>query len=140
MILLRCYPRITEFIYHFFNEASWADFRFLPVYSYGFFVACGFFVAATLAVREMKRREALGLLKGQEHETVIGEAPTVAETIFYFLFGFVIGFKLLGMAAYQSQLSSGALSMQQFLLSFTTGSWLGGILIGGAVAGYFYWS
>jgi prolipoprotein diacylglyceryltransferase len=139
MILLRCYPRITDFIYHFFNEASWADFRFLPIYSYGFFVACGFFAAATLAVKEMKRREALGLLKGQEQEVTIGEAPSVAETIFYGIFGFILGFKVLGLVAYKNELSAGALSIGDFMFS-ASGSWVGGILAGAGLAGYFYWS
>ena len=96
MILLRCYPKITDFVYHFFNDASWADFRFIPIYSYGFFVACGFFAAATLAAMEMRRREKLGLLTGEEHEVIVGEAPSPTETLFYFLFGFVFGAKLLG--------------------------------------------
>ena len=86
MILLRCYPKITDFIFHFFNEAPAADYRFLPVYSYGFFVACGFFAAAMLAVNEMRRREKLGLLTGVESEVMIGEPVNPAEIVFYFLF------------------------------------------------------
>ena len=139
MLLLRCYPKITDFIYHFFNQSAAADFRFLPVYSYGFFVACGFFAAATLAVNEMKRREALGLLKGQESEITVGEAPTPVELIFYFLFGFVVFGKISGLAAYRSELSSGTLTILNYLLSAKI-SWVGGILAGGALAYYYYYS
>ncbi len=136
MTLLRCYPRVTEFIYEFFNHASWADFRFLPVYSYGFFVACGFFVAATLAVAEMRRREKLGLLKGQEAEIIVGEAPTTTEIAVYFLFGFVAFFKIFGLIAYRPELSHGIISIKDFMLS-ASGSWIGGI-IGGSVLAYYY--
>ena len=139
MLLLRCYPRITDFIYEFFNHAAWADFRFIPIYSYGFFVACGFFAAATLAVAEMRRREALGLLKGQEAEITIGEAPTNAEVAFYALAGFVVFFKIFGLVAYRSELSLGIISIKDFMLSLS-GSWLGGIIGGAAIAYYYYYS
>ena len=138
MLLLRCYPKVTDFIFEFFNHAAWADFRFLPIFSYGFFVACGFFVAATLSVIEMRRRESLGLLKGQDAEITIGDAPTPVEIAFYFLFGFVVFFKLFGIIAYQAELSKGIIQIKDFMLSPTTGSWLGGI-IGGALLAYYYY-
>lgn len=137
-MLLRCYPKVTDYIYFLFNQAPAADYRFLPVYSYGFWVACGFFVAATLAVSEMRRREALGLLKGQEAEATFGEAPTPVETIFYFLFGFVVFFKLVGLVTYQHELSAGLIQIKDYLLSLTLGSWIGGILGGAFIAYSFY--
>ena len=84
-MLLRCYPKITDFIFQFFNHAPAADYRFLPIYSYGFFVACGFFVAASLAVIEMRRKEKLGLLKGEEIEITVGESATTTELALYFI-------------------------------------------------------
>ena len=93
-MLLRCYPKITDWIYFLFNQSPLADFRFLPLYSYGFWVAVGFFVAATLAVKEMKRREALGLLAGVETEVTEGFAPSITEVLFYFFFGFIITIKI----------------------------------------------
>lgn len=139
MLLLRCYPKVTDFIYEFFNHAAWADFRFIPVYSYGFFVACGFFAAATLAVAEMRRREALGLLKGQEAEITIGEAPTNAEVAFYALGGFIVFFKIFGLVAHRSELSLGIISIKDFMFSLS-GSWLGGIIGGAAIAYYYFYS
>lgn len=140
MVLLRCYPKITDFIFEFFNHASAADYRFLPFYSYGFFVACGFFAAATLAVLEMRRREALGLLKGNEAEVIVGEAPSVVEVTLYFLIGFVVFFKLLGMITYQPELSQGVLSVKNYFFSFQYGSWIGGILCAGGLSYYYYYS
>ncbi|HLP49416.1 MAG TPA: prolipoprotein diacylglyceryl transferase family protein [Chitinophagales bacterium] len=136
-MLLRCYPKITDFIYYFFNQAPAADYRFLPVYSYGFFVACGFFAAATLAVIEMRRREKLGLLKGKPAEITVGQAPTPVESILYFLAFFFVFFKLFGLVAYQPELSTGVLNLKDFMLSLK-GSWIAGIIGGAALTYYFY--
>ena len=138
-MLLRCYPRITDFIFELFNHAPAADYRFIPVFSYGFFVACGFFAAATLAVNEMRRREKLGLLTGQSREVIVGEAPTTTEVVFYAAFGFVIFFKLIGLVAYQPLLSTGALQLGDYMTSLTMGSWLGG-LVGAAALAYTYYA
>ncbi len=135
-MLLRCYPKVTDFIYHFFNQAPAADFRYIPVYSYGFWVAVGFFAAATMAVIEMRRREQLGLLTGQEQEITVGEAPSPTETLVYFLFSFVVFAKLFGLFAYKQQLMQG-LSVGDYLQS-AKGSLLGGILGGAAMAYYQY--
>ena len=140
MLLLRCYPKITDFIYEFFNHAPSADYRFIPIFSYGFFVACGFFAAATLAVNEMRRRESLGLLKGQEAETIVGEAPSVTEVILYFLVGFIIFFKLTGILVYQPELSSGALNFKDYITSFKLGSFVGGIIGAVAICSSYYFS
>src|ERR1041385_8028697 len=116
-MLLRCYPKITDFIFEFFNRAPAADYRFLPLYSYGFFVACGFFAAATLAVSEMRRRERLGLLSGKEAEIMAGEAVGIAELAIYFTVGFIFFFKVFGIVAYQPELSNGVISLKDFFLS-----------------------
>ena len=58
MIFLRCYPRLTDWFWVVSNGAI--DIRWIPVYSYGFMVACGFMAAAYFVTREIKRRETLG--------------------------------------------------------------------------------
>ncbi len=137
MILLRCYPKVTDFIYEFFNHASWADYRFIPIFSYGFWVACGFFAAATLAVIEMRRRESLGLLAGQETEVIVGEAPNVIETAIYFIGGFIVFFKIIGLGNYHLPLTSGVLPLREYLFSLK-GNWLLGVVGGILIAGYMY--
>jgi phosphatidylglycerol:prolipoprotein diacylglycerol transferase len=152
-MLLRCFPKITDWIYFFFNQSPAADFRFLPLYSYGFFVAAGFFAAATLAVAEMKRRETLGLLTGVESEIKIGEAPVISEAVFYFLFAFIVFFKITGIFVYHEMLRTGLISFFTYLVSnhngtlvqtllsfFTYGSYVGGIAGGAALAFYYYYS
>ncbi|MBP6732921.1 MAG: prolipoprotein diacylglyceryl transferase [Chitinophagales bacterium] len=138
-MLLRCYPKVTDFIYHLFNQAPAADYRFLPVYSYGFWVACGFFAAATLAVAEMRRREKLGLLNGKPAVVTEGEAPTPLEVGFYTLVGFVVFFKLFGMVTFQPELSRELISLKDFMLS-AKGSWVGGILGAALFGGSYYYS
>lgn len=137
-MLLRCYPKVTDFIYYLFNQSPSADYRFLPVYSYGFWVACGFFAAATLAVAEMRRREKLGLLKGKPAVVTVGEAPTPVEIVFYTLIGFVIFFKLFGLITFQPELSRGLLGLKEFMLS-AKGNWLGGVLGAALFGGSYYY-
>lgn len=139
-MLLRCYPRVTDFIYQFFNQSPAADYRFLPVFSYGFWVAVGFFAAASLAVIEMRRREALKLLTGKETQITVGAAPSIMETAIYFALGFIAFFKLVGLVVYQPELSSGLIQFPVYIRSLTLGSWAGGIIGGVAIAGYYYYS
>lgn len=140
MILLRSYAKITDWLYFVLGESPSVDFRFLPVYSYGFFVAVGFLFAAQIATLEMRRRERLGLLTGNEKEITIGQAPAPTEIAFYFLFGFLLGFKILGFFTYHVELSTYILPLQDYLLSITHGSWIGGVLGGGVFAFYYYYS
>lgn len=58
MILLRCYPKVTDWFWSISGGSL--DLRWIPVYSYGFFVACGFMAAAIIITRELRRREQLG--------------------------------------------------------------------------------
>ena len=152
-MLLRCFPKITDWIYFFFNQSPLADFRFLPLYSYGFFVAVGFFAAATLAVKEMRRREALGLLTGVETEITVGEAPAISEVIFYFIFGFIVFFKIVGIFVFHEALRTHELAFGTYLMAnstgglfqkilsvFTYGSSVGGAIGGGLLAFYYYYA
>ncbi len=66
MLFDRCYPKITDWLFDVSNQAI--DLRVLPLYSYGFWVAMGFLVAAILLGKELKRREALGLFQYTEKE------------------------------------------------------------------------
>lgn len=140
MILLRSYPKITDWIYQISGQSPAFDYRFLPVYSFGFFVALAFLGAATVGIWELKRREKLGLLKGVEKEVTVGAAPTASELAFYFIFGFVVFFKIIGFYTYHSQLVTGALQLKDYMLSTQYGSWIGGFIGAIAITGYYYYS
>ncbi|MDB5284804.1 MAG: diacylglyceryl transferase, partial [Bacteroidota bacterium] len=150
-MLLRCYPKITDWIFHAFNQSPMADYRFLPIYSYGFFVACGFFAAATLAVAEMRRREALGLLKGQEVEIKNDETPGIIELLVTFVLTFTLFYKLIGIFVYHEQLRTYQLQFKSYLVAatdgniihkilsiYTYGSWVGGLLVAVSFTAFFF--
>ena len=65
MILLRCYPRITDWLA---NVTHIEFLRKLPIQSYGFMVACGFMAAAFIITRELRRREMLGWMPALRHK------------------------------------------------------------------------
>lgn len=139
MILLRCYPKLTEFFFELFNHNPSLDYRFLPIYSYGFWVAMGFFTAATLAAKELGRREKLGLLNGVEEEITVGQAPNIFEGLAYCVIAFVIGFKALGVIKFQGVLSLGYLSLEGYLKTWNFGSWIGGLVIAAIVSATYYY-
>ncbi|MBL0309237.1 MAG: prolipoprotein diacylglyceryl transferase [Bacteroidetes bacterium] len=140
LILLRSFAKITDWLYFALGESPSLDFRFLPVYSYGFFVAIGFLVGAQIATIELRRREKLGLLTGNESEITVGEGITPFELVFYFLFGFVLGFKIIGFFSYFTELSTYILPLKEYMLSMSHGSWIGGILVGAGLCYYYYYA
>lgn len=131
MFLLRSYPRITDWLF----DISGVDLRFLPIYSYGFFVATGFIVAAALAAWEIRRREKLGLLNYSTHTEVTGEAPKPFDIITNALLGFVLFFKVVGIF-FDKELFSA--NPQSFIFSME-GNWLAGIIGALAFGGYYYY-
>lgn len=149
-MLLRCYARITDWIYLTFGQAEALDFRFLPIYSYGFFVAMGFLVAAIYGYLEMRRREKLGLMPGIEEEVTVGEGPKIYDVVLYLLVGFFVFFKIGGISANAPALRSGTLPFGSFLYSPVAGSvftkllhygnWITGVIGAVAMAGWYYYS
>ncbi|MCS6935532.1 MAG: prolipoprotein diacylglyceryl transferase [Chitinophagales bacterium] len=151
MILLRCYPRLTDWLYFTLGQHPSFDYRFLPVYSYGFFVALGFLFAAAVASHEMRRREKLGLMRGVEAEITVGEAPRYLDMAVYFLTGFVLLFKAAGIVSYQKLLSTGQMTLREYMMPgqgniisavisiFQYGNVWAGLLGGVAFAALYYY-
>jgi phosphatidylglycerol:prolipoprotein diacylglycerol transferase len=139
-MLLRCYARITDWIYLTFGQSDALDFRFLPIYSYGFFVAMGFLTAAIYSYREMRRREELGLLPGIEEDITIGEGAKWWDVVLYVFVGFFLLFKIGGIAENAEALRNGTLSFGSFLYAPVPGNVLSRLLhygnyIAGAIGG-----
>ncbi len=103
----------------------------LPFPTFGFFVALSFLLAAYLFTLELKRKEALGLLKSKMIEVKIGEPASILDLLGNALVGFLLGFKLGAAILNYSELVA---NPQEFLLS-SKGNILGG-LIGAALMAY----
>jgi len=94
------------------------------VQSFGFFVAISFILAAYLLSKELKRKEAQGLLSTTTTKVLKGQKATTAELAFSAIIGFVLGYKLLFIAMHFSAFTE---NTQGFLLS-AQGSIIGGVL------------
>lgn len=114
------YPRISDF----FNDVLGTNWN-LPIQSYGFFLALTFLVAAVLIKKEFKRKEKDGILEPLKRKIVIGKSASISELSLSALYGFIIGFKIIGIIL---DYNTFALNPQDYLFSLQ-GNIFGGILI-----------
>jgi len=103
------------------------------VNSFGFFVAIAFLMAAWLTLKELRRRQALGYFTYSERKISVGEPASVSELVWSFVWGFIVGYKILGIFFMQGALAA----PQQFIFSLD-GNWIIGILLG-AVFVFYRW-
>jgi phosphatidylglycerol:prolipoprotein diacylglycerol transferase len=85
MLFDRCYPKVSDWLFDITQQT--VDLRFLPLYSYGFWVAMGFLSAAIVVRFEFKRREQLGLFNSSEKTIVTGEID-----YFSFVISAIVGY------------------------------------------------
>jgi prolipoprotein diacylglyceryltransferase len=107
----------------------------LPIQTFGFMLAVSFLCAAWTLSLELGRKESLGIFKPVTVRTLVGEPAKPMELFYAFIFGFIIGYKLLYVAMHYSEFVN---DTQGMLLS-SDGSWMGGILggVGSAALKYF---
>ncbi len=118
-------------LYHLFHKlfgVEWSGLKF--VNSFGFFVAIAFLTASHFFTREMKRKEADGLLKSTKKKTIVGEKASPIELAISGIIGFVLGFKLLYVFVNYEEVVA---SPPEFILS-TKGNIIGGLVLGGVFA------
>ncbi|WAC39693.1 prolipoprotein diacylglyceryl transferase [Pedobacter sp. SL55] len=122
------FPTVSHFISYLFGiEVP------LPFNTFGVFVALAFVAGYWAFTEELKRKEALGILKPVKHVTTIGEPASTWELISNGLFGFLIGYKLIyALANYKMFVAD-----SQTVLLSTKGNLLGGL---GLAVLFVYWS
>jgi phosphatidylglycerol---prolipoprotein diacylglyceryl transferase len=112
------YPTVSEFLKSLGIDIA------LPIQTFGFFVAIAFIVAAIAIGRELKRKQAEGILKPTEKIVETGKAAGIIDYIQAGIIGFLVGFKILFMALNYSEFVD---DPQTTLLSLK-GNWIGGLL------------
>jgi prolipoprotein diacylglyceryltransferase len=120
-------------LYYAFKDLFGLDLPFFKLFqTFGFFVAIAFLAAAYVLSSELKRKEQMGLLHGVQEKITVGKPVGMTEILLHALLGFVLGYKILGVAFNWVEASQ---DFQSFILS-TKGSWQGGIVLA-IVFGFF---
>ncbi|MDF1672423.1 MAG: prolipoprotein diacylglyceryl transferase [Vicingaceae bacterium] len=104
-----------------------------PLPMFGFMVAIAFIAGNYVWTLEMKRKEREGLLLATTKKVIVGEKASVNELVTNGLFGFLVGYKLLGVILNYSEIVSKHEGLPDYILS-TQGNIFGGLLIGGVMA------
>ncbi len=92
--------------------------------SFGFLVAIAFVVASILLRKEMKRKESQGLLSPLDEKIIVGKPASIVELATNFGFGYLVGYKLLGVF-----MNDSGINPQEYVFS-SQGSPLMGLLLG----------
>ena len=114
-------------LYFFLKDALGIDPPGFTQYinTFGLLVAIAFVVAAIILSKELKRRELSGLLSPIEETILVGKPASKAELLFNLVFGFIVGYKILGVFLNDSQVNP-----QEYIFS-SKGSLVGGLMLGG---------
>lgn len=111
-------------LYYVFKDFFGVEWKFLSIVnSFGFFVAIAFILSAMVLAKELKRKSSEGLLLPTEMTITVGQPATMAEILMNAFFGFLFGYKILGLFLLSSTVTE---DPQQYIFS-GIGSWPGGI-------------
>ncbi|MBC8456953.1 MAG: prolipoprotein diacylglyceryl transferase [Bacteroidales bacterium] len=124
------FPRISDLI----NYLLGTDLD-IPIQSYGFMVALAFIAGAVVLYFELKRKERAGQIPSQQRKVLKGAPATSQELFFSVLFGFILGWKGVGLILNYSTFSQ---DPQAFILSWH-GSVVAGLLLAAGFAGFNYY-
>lgn len=133
-MFLRAYATIPDFI----NSIFGTQIPRFPINTYGFFVALGFIFAAYFLTKELKRKEALGMLKAKDSFEMQGAKASLLDIIIPFIIGFMFGLKIGGVLEHGVEVITCQHQALSFLFSME-GNKLLGIVLGTTYAIFSYW-
>ncbi len=116
------YPDLSYFLHDLFGTQP--DNVFSIVKTFGLLLVIAILAAAFILTKELRRKEAEGLLKPVQEKIIVGNAATPVELALNALLGFAIGFKALYIFG---NFSDFQIDPAEVVLS-TKGNWIGGIL------------
>ena len=125
------FPTLNYFFKYLFGW-DWGM-NFPP--TFGFLVAMAFISAAFVLSKELKRKEKQGLVRTIKKKIKVGEKASTWDMASYGIFGFIAGFKILGIILREPGFRQ---DPQNYILS-TQGNIIGGIVGAILAAGYIYW-
>lgn len=96
---------------------------------FGLFVALAFLVAAYVLVKDLKRKEAMGLMLPEYQEVRIGEPVKTSELLWSVLIGFLLGYKIGGFWSYWQEIAPNPMG---YIFSLQ-GNLFTGIILGAAM-------
>lgn len=124
------YPRISDFINHLLGTNI-----NIPFQSYGFMLAMAFLAGAWVLFSELRRKEKNGSIPVRKKKIRIGAPATFWEIFFSGIFGFLLGWKGIGLILDYSLFSK---NPQEYILS-GQGSLVGAIVLAAGFAFFAYY-
>ncbi len=125
-------------LYHALLDLTGLDWPALKMMnSFGFFVALAFLAANYFLLKELKRKESLGLFNYTKKTIVEGKPAGILEYITSGLLGFILGYKVVYIFLKRAEVFADGVLPQKYLLSWE-GNWIAGIL-GAATFVFFRW-
>lgn len=115
------YPNLYFFLKDALGIEPWSFTQYIN--SFGLLVAVAFVIGALIISIELKRKESMGLLSPLEEKITIGKPASFIELLLHFIFGFVVGYKILGIF-----LNANQVNPQDYIFS-KEGSLLGGLIL-----------
>jgi phosphatidylglycerol---prolipoprotein diacylglyceryl transferase len=125
------FPRISDLINYLFGTHL-----NIPVQTYGFWMAVSFIIGGYFIFLELRRKENEGLIPSHQKEIVKGAPAGIMELTWSALFGFLLGWKGIGMIQYYSSFNG---NPQEFILS-GKGNFPAGLLLAALFAFLSYYS
>ena len=128
--ILLMYPNLYFFIKEVLGVEPWSFTKYIN--TFGLLVAIAFVIGAFIISTELKRKESAGLLTAIDEKIIVGKPASLIELILHFFFGFLVGYKILGIFFNAEQVYP-----QDYIFS-SQGSLFGGFLMGILFSGLKY--